>query len=148
MKTIEIIDAIKSGTFDGSKILPLEISPHEIINISDFKILKELSENLSYFEVLTKTETWEKNEDRQFILGSMGRLISFLREIKNAECYCIKYKFIATYPELEQSKGMIQILEKSGDYLSRVYKCKCISCGIKWEVYYQEQRFGHSYHWS
>lgn len=50
MKTDDIIESIKKGTFDDKILIPSEINTYEIINISDITILKELAKNSEKFQ--------------------------------------------------------------------------------------------------
>lgn len=88
MKTDDIIKFIKNKTFDDKVLIPSEINAYEIMNISDMSILKEIAKHIDKFEVLKKTETWPKDSSRQYILGSMDKLKTFLNDIAEGVCRC------------------------------------------------------------
>ncbi|WP_341304267.1 hypothetical protein [Pseudomonas sp. TMP25] len=147
MKTSDLIEHIKAGTFNCSKIIPDKINSYEILNISDFEVLKGISKYRSGFEFLRKTETWAKNSNRQFILGEMDRLCKFLRSIEASGCRCILYKYSSPAPETEEESGSVKILHKSEDSFVTEYQCVCTACNSVYQVTIEEVRFGHQTRW-
>ena len=50
MKTEALIKAIKNGEFHKNLIVPLDVMPFEIIEISDMETLREISKHLDDFK--------------------------------------------------------------------------------------------------
>ena len=149
MKIDELIEAVKNGTLDKKPLIPDDINSFEIMNITDMTVLRELAKHQEKFQFLSETETWEKNENRQYKLGSMDRLNFFLKEIANGACRCLRYKQDNVSPESQADLGLIHILEKiEGNYTFEVkYECQCTACGIIYDCFSQKARFGISYSW-
>lgn len=66
VKTIDLIKAIKDGSYHKSMISPNDIEPGKIMGIRDFDVLKEIAIHRNDFEILRNTDTWPKRDDRQF----------------------------------------------------------------------------------
>ena len=150
MKTEDIIASVLNDTFADKTIIPEDINSYQIINISDMNILKELAENRDKFLILTKTDTWQKNDSRQYVLGSTDKLNSFLKEIYEGGCRCTKYRYVSADPEIEESSGLIEILDKKEyrPYFEILYKCRCTLCHTLFDCHAYEVRFGRGHSWS
>ena len=149
MKTEDIIESILNGTFADEIIIPEDINSYQIINISDMNVLKELAKNRDKFLILSKTDTWKKNDSRQYILGSMDRLNSFLKEIYDGGCRCTKYRYVSPDPEGQESVGLIEILVRKEyrPYFEIFYKCRCTLCRTLFDCQAYEVRFGRGHSW-
>ena len=147
MKTPDLIAAVRDGRFEQLLLVPNEVIPFEIFNIQDVEVLRELARHRAKFAFLTKTETWEPNSNRQFILGTMDRLCAFLEEVANGGCRCLKYRYISCDPDAEAAKGLVVITEKEDDQYFSHYQCICVACNSCFSVSQQEERFGRSNIW-
>ncbi|WGV98062.1 hypothetical protein QF117_04175 [Vibrio sp. YMD68] len=148
MKTDALIQSVEAGTFNGNLIVSEDINVCEIMNITDIKILREISNYLEDFKVLSKTETWELSDKRQYILSSMDRLNAFLKEIASGECRCVKYKYSSDSPRHEEQKGLIKICSQKEVGRDTFFECKCTSCVKIFTVMKSEAGWGHSHSWS
>ncbi len=148
MKTPDLISAVRDWRLEQLVLVPNEVSPYEIFNIQDIEVLRQIARHRSKFVFLTKTETWELNSSRQFILGSMDRLCAFLEEVANGGCRCLKYRYISCDPDAEAAKGLVAITEKEDDQYSSHYRCVCVACNSCFSVSQQEERFGYSNIWT
>ena len=117
------------------------------MSISDFKVLKEISKQRNKFEFLRKTDTWPKNSDRQYRLGSMDRLCEFLRTIEASTCRCVTYKYTSPDPKVEEKLGFVKITHESEDPFQPDYECLCTACNSVYKVAVREVRFGHQIFW-
>ncbi|MGP4734616.1 MULTISPECIES: hypothetical protein [unclassified Psychrobacter] len=149
MKTDDIIKFIKNKTFDDKVLIPSEINTYEIMNISDMSILKEIVKHIDKFEALKKTETWPEDSSRQYILGSMDKLNTFLNDIAEGVCRCSKYRYVKPTPEGQESLGLIEILQKVQhvSYPETDYECRCTLCQTVYVCHAHEVRFGIGHYW-
>lgn len=147
MKTIDLIKAIKDGSYHKSMISPNDIEPGKIMGIRDFDVLKEIAIHRNDFEILRNTDTWPKRDDRQFLLGSMDRLCQFLRDIEGKTCQCALYTYNEWDPVIEAEANRIEIKRSNIDHYGAEYECVCANCHSTFSVVKQEVRFGWQIIW-
>lgn len=79
----------------------------------------------------------------------MDTLNSFITEISKSAYRCSKYRYFRLKPEIEESLGLVTILnrEQHDRPLEATYKCQCTVCQTIFVCTQSEVRFGVRYYW-